>query len=81
VEDGTRLTVRIFARDQYLRGRRVQVTGHPRVSLEHAYGKFALLLDVRDIVALEPPPQDWMAPLRPIGEQRQEAWPASSRAC
>lgn len=76
MEDGTRLTVRIFARDQQLRGRRAQVTDYPRVSLEHAYGCIELFLDVRDVVALEPPPQDWMAPLRSVGAQRQAAWSA-----
>jgi hypothetical protein len=39
-----------------------------------------VVLDVEHMNPLEPPPDDWIGPLRRIGEKRRSSWPAIERS-
>jgi hypothetical protein len=79
VDGGARLTVRIPERYRHLRGRRVEVTGQPYRQTNEDRGEIEVILRVQRIVPLDPTPEDWIGPLRPIGEQRRSSWPAIER--
>jgi hypothetical protein len=76
VADGARLKVCIDQRDSHLSGRSVEVTGRLGRALRRWMGDLELLLTVTHITALGPPTEDWMGPLRAIGAQRRDEWPA-----
>ena len=44
------------------------------------HGEIQVILDVEHMNPLDPTPEDWMGPLRLIGEQRQSSWPAIERS-
>jgi hypothetical protein len=80
VDGGARLTVQIPERSRDLNGRRVKVTGRPTLRLWKERGEFEVTLYVESITSLDPLPEDWIGPLRRIGEQRRSSWPAIERA-
>jgi Exonuclease VII, large subunit len=80
VDGGARLTVQIPERSRDLSGRRVKVTGRPSPRLWKERGEFEVTLYVESITPFGPPPEEWIGPLRPIGEQRQSSWPAIERS-
>jgi hypothetical protein len=80
VDGGARLTVQIPERFRDLNGRRVVVTGRPTPRLWKERGEFEVTLYVESITPLDPPPEDWIGPLRGIGEERRSSWPAIERA-
>ena len=81
VTDGdARLTVRMPERWQVYRGRRVKVTGQLTPRLWIHRGVIEVVLDVEHMNPLEPPPDDWIGPLRRIGEKRRSSWPAIERS-
>jgi hypothetical protein len=80
VDGGARLTVQIPERSRDLSGRRVKVTGRPTPRLWKERGEFEVTLYVESITPLDPSPEDWIGPLRPIGEQRRSSWPAIERS-
>jgi hypothetical protein len=80
VDGGARLTVRIPERYRDLSGRRVEVTGQPDRHTNEDRGAIEVILRVQRITPLDPTPEDWIGPLRPIGEQRRSSWPAIERS-
>jgi hypothetical protein len=77
---GTHLTVRIPERYRHLKGRRVQVTGQPHRQIRKNRGEIELTLHVETLTPLDPAPEDWMGPLRPIGEKHRSSWQAFERS-
>ena len=67
-------------RYRHLQERRVTVIGQPTRRLGKNHGDIQIILDVEHMIPLDPTPDDWMGPLRLIGEQRQSSWPGIERA-
>jgi exodeoxyribonuclease VII large subunit len=80
VDGDARLTVRMPERWQVYRGRRVEVTGQLTPRLWTHRGEIEVVLDVKHMNPLEPPPDDWIGPLRGVGEERRLSWPTVERA-
>ena len=80
MDGGARLTVRIPERYRHLSGRRVEVTGQPYRRTKEDHGEIEVILHVQRITPLDPTPEDWIGPLRPIGEKRRSSWPAIERS-
>jgi hypothetical protein len=80
VDGGARLTVRMPVRYRHLQERRVAVIGQPTRRLGKNHGDIQIILDVEHVTPLDPTPDDWMGPLRLIGEQRQSLWPGIERS-
>lgn len=80
VDGGARLAVRIPERYRHLSGRRVEVTSQPNRQTKENHGEIEVILRVQRITPLDPTPEDWIGPLRPIGEKRRSSWPAIERS-
>jgi hypothetical protein len=80
VDGGARLTLRIPERYRDLSGRRVEVTGQPDRRTRKDRGEIEVILRVQSITPLDPTPEDWIGPLRPIGEKHRSSWPAIERS-
>ena len=80
VDGDARLTVQIPERSRDFHGRRVMVTGRLTPRLWKERGAFEVTLYVESITPLDPPPDDWIGPLRGVGEERRLSWPTVERA-
>jgi Exonuclease VII, large subunit len=80
VDGSARLTVRIPERYRHVSGRRVEATGQPSRRTNEERGEIEVILRVQRITPLDPTPEDWIGPLRPIGETRRSSWPAIERS-
>lgn len=80
VDGSARLMVRMPARYRHLQGRRVAVTGQPARRAREHHGDIRIVLNVEHMTPLDPTPDDWMGPLRLIGQQRQSSWPGIERS-
>jgi exodeoxyribonuclease VII large subunit len=79
VDNGARLTVLIPEYYRDLSGRRVEAIGQPTRRRRKDRGDIQVILDVENMNPLDPTPEDWIGPLRPIGEKRRSSWPAIER--
>jgi hypothetical protein len=80
VDGNARLRVLTPVRYRHLKERWVEVIGQPKRRINKDHGEIQVILDVEHMTPLDPTPDDWMGPLRLIGQQRQSSWPGIERA-